>query len=173
MLSIFSFFFMRGREVLEMVVSTREEVDWETWGGGTPKRGRHPPGDTPPPPPEVTPAATRARHLAHDLAAVEEHLVPFSEAILRCPLGGYFWGPRWGHINGGRPCHPPVPKATTVLSLTLKAQPAHQDHDGSGDDDGEEAEAEHRPQHLRRGQRGPHTATGVPRGTGTSAGDDR
>lgn len=34
MLSILSFFFMRGREVLEMVVSTSEEVDWETWGGG-------------------------------------------------------------------------------------------------------------------------------------------
>lgn len=32
MLSILSFFFMRGREVLEMVVSTSEEVDWETWG---------------------------------------------------------------------------------------------------------------------------------------------
>lgn len=29
MFNILSFFFMRGREVLEMVVSTREEVDWD------------------------------------------------------------------------------------------------------------------------------------------------
>lgn len=31
MLSIFSFFFMRGREVVETEVSTREEVDCDTW----------------------------------------------------------------------------------------------------------------------------------------------
>lgn len=37
-----------------------------------------------------------------------------------------------------------------VLSLTLKAQPPDQHHDGSGDEDREEAEAEHHPQYLRR-----------------------
>lgn len=31
MLSIFSFFFMRGRDVVETDVSTREEVDCDTW----------------------------------------------------------------------------------------------------------------------------------------------
>lgn len=31
MLSIFSFFFMRGREVAETEVSTREDVDCDTW----------------------------------------------------------------------------------------------------------------------------------------------
>lgn len=31
MLSIFSFFFMRGREVVETDVSTREDVDCDTW----------------------------------------------------------------------------------------------------------------------------------------------
>lgn len=105
-------------------------------------------------------------HLAHDLAAVEEHFVPFSEAIFRCPLRRYFWGPRWGQVNGAQPCHPLVPKATAVASLTLKAQPAHQDHDGGGDDDGEEAEAEHRPQHLRRERGVPMWSPVSPRGIG-------
>ena len=37
MLSILSFFFMRGREVVETEASTKEEVDcdtWENYGGG-------------------------------------------------------------------------------------------------------------------------------------------
>lgn len=60
MLSIFSFFFMRGREALEMVVSTREEVDWETWSWGH-RSGMSPhDGDTaesPQLPPRVSPCA--------------------------------------------------------------------------------------------------------------------
>ena len=91
MLSIFSFFFIRGREALETVVSTKEEVDWETWGRGlgTANRGCHR---------SVTSrwhprlASRPERHLAHDLAAVKQHLVPFAEAVLRRPLRGDFWG---------------------------------------------------------------------------------
>lgn len=59
MLSILSFFFMRGREALEMVVSTKEEVDWETWGWGH-RAEVSPEGDTVKPPqlsPPVSPCA--------------------------------------------------------------------------------------------------------------------
>lgn len=50
---------MRGREALEMVVSTKEEVDWETWGWGH-RAEVSPEGDTVKPPqlsPPVSPCA--------------------------------------------------------------------------------------------------------------------
>lgn len=109
MLSILSFFFMRGREVLEMVVSTREEVDWETWRG--PRGDVTPAGDTGemPPPPLLPPPE---RHLAHDLAPVEQHLVPLSEAVFGCPLRRDLWAAGRGQVKGGtalspRRCHLP------------------------------------------------------------------
>lgn len=90
MLSILSFFFMRGREVLEMVVSTSEEVDWETWGRGRGVTSSC--GDIG----ERHPVVPRGRchpwcHLAHDLAPVEQHLVPLPEAVFGRLLCGHLW----------------------------------------------------------------------------------
>lgn len=62
--------------------------------------------------------------------------------------------PPWGKLRHGVasecPSVPPLPAL-----LTLKAQPPDQQHDANCKEDGEEADAEHRPQHLGRKMRPP------------------
>lgn len=87
-------------------------------------------------------------HLTHDLAAVEQHLVPLAEAVAGRLLRRRLWG-RGGDGEGTRmspPCHPRgVVKG--VAPLTLEAEPPAQRGDGH-DDDGE---AQDGAQHLGEG----------------------
>lgn len=107
MFSILSFFFMRGREAAETEVSTREEVDCDTWHNyGEEQSAASPdPGDEGCQMPKsltkeegftgvVTKWPAGAcwswTHLPHNLPAIEKHFVPLPESVPRALRGGGF-----------------------------------------------------------------------------------